>query len=200
VTVINETADVDSTAEIGVGCRIWHLAQIREQAVLGQGCVIGRGAYIGSGVQLGDHVKVQNYALVYEPAVIGDGVFIGPGVVLTNDRNPRATSPSGDPKSTFDWVAEGVRISNGASIGAQSVILAGTVIGAWAMVGAGSVVLRDIPDHALVVGNPAQQIGWVSRSGHRLVESDSGWSCLETGELYRLEGTELTYAGSDSAL
>ena len=200
MTVINETADVDSTAEIGDGCRIWHLAQIREQAVLGQGCVIGRGAYIGSGVQLGDHVKVQNYALVYEPAVIGDGVFIGPGVVLTNDRNPRATSPSGDPKSTFDWVAEGVRISNGASIGAQSVILAGTVIGAWAMVGAGSVVLRDIPDHALVVGNPAQQIGWVSRSGRRLVESDSGWSFLETGELYRLEGTELTYAGSDLAL
>ena len=200
VTVINETADVDSTAEIGDGCRIWHLAQIREQAVLGKGCVIGRGAYIGSGVQLGDHVKVQNYALVYEPAVIGDGVFIGPGVVLTNDRNPRATSPSGDPKSTFDWVAEGVRISNGASIGAQSVILAGTVIGAWAMVGAGSVVLRDIPNHALVVGNPAQQIGWVSRSGRRLVESDSGWSCLETGERYRLEGTELTYAGSDSAL
>lgn len=200
VTVINETADVDSTAEIGDGCRIWHLAQIRERAVLGKGCVIGRGAYIGSGVQLGDHVKVQNYALVYEPAVIGDGVFIGPGVVLTNDRNPRATSPSGDPKSTFDWVAEGVRISNGASIGAQSVILAGTVIGAWAMVGAGSVVLRDIPNHALVVGNPAQQIGWVSRSGRRLVESDSGWSCLETGERYRLEGTELTYAGSDSAL
>jgi UDP-2-acetamido-3-amino-2,3-dideoxy-glucuronate N-acetyltransferase len=200
VTVINETADVDSTAEIGDGCIIWHLAQIREQAVLGKGCVIGRGAYIGSGVQLGDHVKVQNYALVYEPAVIGDGVFIGPGVVLTNDRNPRATSPSGDPKSTFDWVAEGVRISNGASIGAQSVILAGTVIGAWAMVGAGSVVLRDIPNHALVVGNPAQQIGWVSRSGRRLVESDSGWSCLETGERYRLEGTELTYAGSDSAL
>ena len=182
MTIINETADVDSTAEIGDGCRIWHLAQIREQAVVGQGCVIGRGAYIGSGVQLGDHVKVQNYALVYEPAVIGDGVFIGPGVVLTNDRNPRATSPSGDPKSTFDWVAEGVRISNGASIGAQSVILAGTVIGAWAMVGAGSVVLRDIPDHALVVGNPSRRNGWVSRAGERL---GADLVCPRTKERYR---------------
>jgi len=185
-TVINETADVDPTARIGDGCKIWHLAQIREEAVLGRGCVVGRGAYIGPGVQLGDYVKVQNYALVYDPAVVGDGAFIGPGVVLTNDRYPRAISPSGQPKSSTDWAAQGVEICNGATVGAQCVILAGTSIGAWAMVGAGSVVLQDVLDYALVVGNPSQQVGWIGRVGKRLLAVDDQWRCPDTGEMYRL--------------
>ena len=184
--MISETADVDPTAHIGDGSRIWHLAQIREGAVVGRGCTIGRGAYIGPGVRLGDHAKVQNYALVYEPAVVGDGVFVGPGVILTNDRNPRATNPSGRPKSGTDWDAEGVTILDGAALGARSVILAGTTIGAWAMVGAGSVVLRDVPDHALVAGNPSQQVGWTGRAGKRLLAAGDQWRCPETGETYSL--------------
>jgi len=102
---IAQSADVDELAVIGDSSSIWHLAQIREDTVLGKNCIVGRGAYIGTGVHLGRNCKVQNYALVYEPAVIGDGVFIGPGVVLTNDTHPRAVTPDGELKSTSDWHA-----------------------------------------------------------------------------------------------
>src|SRR5690625_2827475 len=100
---ITDTADVAADAEIGDGTSIWHLAQVREDAVVGEGCVIGRGAYIGPGVRLGRNCKVQNYALVYEPAELADGVFVGPAVVLTNDTHPRAINPDGSLKSAEDW-------------------------------------------------------------------------------------------------
>lgn len=159
------SADVSPEATIGPGCSVWHLAQIREGAVLGGGCVVGRGAYIGSGVVLGDHCKVQNYALVYEPAVLGDGVFVGPAAVLTNDSYPRAVTPAGELKSASDWHAVGVVVGDGASIGARAVCIAPVRVGAWAMVGAGSVVTRDVSPFALVVGVPARRVGWVGKAG-----------------------------------
>jgi acetyltransferase-like isoleucine patch superfamily enzyme len=165
---------------------VWHLAQVREGAVLGHGCVIGRGAYIGAGVELGDSCKVQNYALVYEPARLGDGVFIGPAAVLTNDTYPRAVTPSGEAKSAADWEAVGVTIHDGASIGARAVCVAPVTIGAWAMVAAGAVVTRDVPAHALVAGVPARQIGWVGRDGMKLQRQGDGmWAAEASSDRYR---------------
>ena len=184
---IADSADVSPSAQIGAGTRVWHLAQIREDAVIGVDCVIGRGAYIGSGVRLGDRVKVQNLAQVYEPADVGNGVFIGPGVVFTNDRTPRAVTPDGDLKSASDWEPVGVRVDEGASIGAGAVCVAPVSIGRWALVAAGAVVTRDVPEHALVAGNPARRVGWVGRAGHRLVEQpDGSFTCPETDSRYRV--------------
>ncbi|MGW2944243.1 acyltransferase [Streptomyces sp. NPDC001226] len=184
---VQPSAQVDDSAEIGAGSSVWDLAQIREGARLGEGCVIGRGAYVGTGVRMGDNCKLQNYALVYEPAELGDGVFIGPAVVLTNDHNPRSVDPEGKQKRGGDWEAVGVKIADGASIGARSVCVAPLSIGRWAMVAAGAVVTKDVPDFALVVGVPARQVGWVGRAGVKLVEraGEAGvWECPETGSIY----------------
>lgn len=151
-TRIAPTADVSQEAVIGQGTSIWHLAQVREHAVLGENCVVGRGAYIGEGVRMGANCKVQNYALVYEPAVLADGVFIGPAVTLTNDHFPRAVNPDGSLKSASDWEPVGVSIGQGASVGARAVCVAPVRIGAWATVAAGAVVTKDVPPHALVAG------------------------------------------------
>jgi len=167
------SADVSETATIGDGCKIWHLAQVREGASLGEGCIIGRGAYIGTGVSIGAHCKIQNYALIYEPAVLEEGVFIGPAAALTNDKFPRAINPNGSLKSGDDWHAEGVIVRRGAAIGAQAVVVPGVEIGAWSMVGAGAVVTEDVPAHALVVGVPARQVGWVGKSGQTLLQGEN---------------------------
>ncbi|MEV6302513.1 acyltransferase [Actinoplanes sp. NPDC051861] len=179
------TADVDPRATIGAGTRIWHLAQIREDAVLGSGCNIGRGAYVGPGVIAGSNVKLQNHALVYEPARLGDGVFVGPAAVLTNDEYPRAVTPDGRLKGGDDWTAVGVTIGDGASIGARAVCIAPVTVGRWALVAAGAVVTKDVPDFALVVGVPARRVGWVGRAGHPLTAKGDGvWVCPETGAEY----------------
>lgn len=179
------TAQVDETAQVGEGSTIWDLAQIREKAVLGSGCIIGRGAYVGPGVRIGDNVKLQNYALVYEPARLGDGVFVGPAAVLTNDEYPRAVTPDGRLKSGDDWHAVGVVVGEGAAIGARAVCVAPVTVGRWALVAAGAVVTKDVPDFALVVGVPARRVGWVGRAGRPLTaKGDGTWVCPETGAEY----------------
>ncbi|WP_077489773.1 acyltransferase [Sinomonas mesophila] len=186
-TFIAETADVADPHLVGPGTRVWHLAQLREGAVLGSECIVGRSAYIGPGVRVGTRCKIQNHALVYEPAELGDGVFIGPAAVLSNDTYPRATTIDGRLKTAADWTAVGVQVADGASIGARAVCVAPVRIGRWACVGAGAVVVRDVPDYALVAGVPARQIGWVGEAGHRLVPDGDGWRCPVTGSAYAEE-------------
>ena len=194
-TRILPSADVDERAEIGDGSSIWHLAQVREHAVIGRDCIIGRGAYVGTGVRMGDNCKLQNYALVYEPAELGRGVFIGPAVVLTNDVYPRSISADGTLKRGNDWDAAGVRIGDGAAIGARAVVLAGVEIGAWAVVGAGAVITKDVPTHALVVGVPGRQVGWVGYAGFPLEqERDGSWICPKDGTRYSETDGRLTEA------
>jgi acetyltransferase-like isoleucine patch superfamily enzyme len=190
---IQESADVDDSATVGAGTLVWHLAQIREGAVVGEDCVIGRGAYLGPGVRLGDRCKVQNHALVYEPAVVEDGAFIGPAVVFTNDEYPRAVTPEGKLKDADDWHAVGVTVREGAAIGARAVCVAPVTVGRWALVAAGSVVTRDVPDYALVAGVPARRIGWVGPAGHRLVPHGvAEWQCPVSGVRFVQVGEELT--------
>jgi acetyltransferase-like isoleucine patch superfamily enzyme len=191
VTVrIQPSADVDERAELGDGTSVWHLAQVRENAVLGKGCIIGRGAYVGTGVRMGDNCKLQNYALVYEPAVLGTGVFVGPAVVFTNDHYPRSVTPELELKRGDDWEAVGVTVKDGASIGARAVCVAPVTIGAWAMVAAGSVVVKDVPDFALVAGVPARRIRWVGHAGVPLEPAGDAesaqavWRCPQTGRTY----------------
>ncbi len=183
---IQPSADVSPQATIGEGSSVWHLAQVREDAVLGANCIVGRGAYVGTGVVLGDNCKLQNYALVYEPARLEDGVFVGPAAVFTNDHYPRSISPDGTLKRGDDWEAVGVTCRTGSSIGARAVCVAPVTIGAWAMVAAGSVVVADVPDYALVAGVPARRIRWVGEAGVPLEpgERDGAWVCPQTGRRY----------------
>ena len=182
---VSATADVAASARLGPGTRVWHLAQVGEQAAVGRSCVLGRGAYVGPDVVVGDYVKIQNYALVYSPATLADGVFVGPAAVLTNDLNPRAVDVDGRPKARADWKPVAVHVGEGASLGARSVCVAPVTIGRWAMVGAGAVVVADVPDFALVVGVPARRVGWVGRAGFPLRRVDEcTWQCDRTGDRY----------------
>jgi acetyltransferase-like isoleucine patch superfamily enzyme len=169
---VHTSADVEAGVSVGPRSAVWQRAQLRTGARIGADCVIGRDAFIDEGVTLGDRVKVQNAALVYHGVTVEDGVFIGPGAILTNDRFPRAITATGDLARAGDWTLAEVRLRTGCSIGAGAVVVAGSTIGRFATVGAGAVVTRDIPDYALVAGNPARRLGWVCACGQRLVDRD----------------------------
>lgn len=169
-TMIHPSADVAADAVIGEDTKIWHLVQVRPGARIGRECIFGRGVYVDAHVTIGNRVKVQNYVSIYEGVTIEDGVFVGPHVVFTNDKQPRAVNPDGSLKGATDWTISYTLIREGASLGANATIVCGITVGRWAMVGAGSVVTKDVPDHGLVVGNPARLIGYVCKCGKRIPE------------------------------
>jgi len=185
--MIHPTADVAPEARIGAGTRIWHQAQVREGAVVGAQCNIGKGVYIDRDVVVGDRVKVQNRASLYRGLTVEDGVYIGPHVSFTNDRYPRAVNPDGAPKTDDDWTAEPTLVREGASIGAGAVVLPGVTIGRWAMIGAGAVVTRDVPEHALVTGNPARVTGRVCVCARPLAREGDAWRCAACRRSFQLE-------------
>ena len=180
---VHPTAEVAESAALGDGVKVWRQAHVREGAVVGEGCVIGAGVYVGAHVTLGRNCKVQNYALLYEGVRLEDGVFVGPQVCFTNDFLPRAVNPDFTLKSAADWEVGETLVRAGASVGARTVVVTGVTIGRWALVGAGSVVTHDVPDHALVYGTPSRIKGWVCECARTLrVEAASGWceSCQKT--------------------
>ena len=155
-TYIHESAYIDLPCEIGVGTKIWHNAHLRSKCSVGKECTIGKGVYIDSGVIIGDRCKIQNYACIYRGVTIEDDVFVGPHVCFTNDFYPRAFKDF-EPGITY--------VRKGASIGANATIRCGITIGNYAMIGAGSVVTRDVLDYTLVIGVPAKDVGMVSEKG-----------------------------------
>jgi UDP-2-acetamido-3-amino-2,3-dideoxy-glucuronate N-acetyltransferase len=165
---IHPTSEVSENAAIGEGTSIWHQAQVREGVRIGHNCIIGKGVYVDAGVSIGDNVKIQNYTSVYHGVTIEDGVFVGPHVCFTNDLRPRAVNPDGSLKAADDWALSETLIRRGAALGANSTIRCGITVGEWAMVGSGSVVTHDVPDHGLVWGNPARLHGFVCACGQRL--------------------------------
>lgn len=188
---------VDKSAVLEPGCKVWAGSTIREGAYVGENTSIGINAYVGPGVRIGSDCKIQNGALLYEPCSVEDGSFIGPNVVFTNDRTPRAIKPSGEQIQNGDWTPVGVKVCYGASIGAMAVCVAPVRIGSWSMVAAGSVVVSDVPDFALMVGAPARRIGWVGRAGAKLTKTDTGWICKVNGDVFleEEEGTRLILVG-----
>lgn len=176
---IHGTADVSEQAKIGKNAKIWHHAQIRENAKIGSNCIIGKNVYIDHDVLIGNNVKIQNNALIYFGSTIEDGVFIGPNVCLTNDKAPRAITPDGRLKTKEDWHTGATLVKKGASIGASSVILPDVTIGQFAMVGAASLVAKDVPDYAVVYGNPAKQMGYVCKCGAKIAKVEEKGSNLE---------------------
>lgn len=171
---VHPSADVSPRATIGIGTKIWQHCQVREDAVIGRGCILSKSVYIDSNVRIGNHVKIQNGISVYHGVTLEDGVFCGPHCVFTNDRQPRAINADGTLKTTDDWIVSETLIKRGASIGAHATIVCGVTIGCWAMIGAGAVVTRDVPDYGLVYGNPARLHGFVCPCGQKLIEPTDG--------------------------
>jgi len=168
---IHQTAEVSEKASIGDGTSIWNDVQVREGVVLGENCILSKGVYIDFDVKIGSNVKIQNYVSVYHGVTIQDGVFVGPHVCFTNDMFPRAVNPDGTLKSGDDWELVETLICEGTGIGANSTIRCGITVGKWAIIGAGSVVTKDVPDYGLVWGNPARLHGFVAPNGNKLVEA-----------------------------
>jgi UDP-2-acetamido-3-amino-2,3-dideoxy-glucuronate N-acetyltransferase len=188
------SAIVDDGAQLGEGTKVWHFCHVSAQARIGQRCALGQNVFVGNDVLIGDNVRIQNNVSVYDAVTLEDDVFCGPSMVFTNVYNPRAAVPR---KNEYRRTL----VKRGATLGANCTIVCGTTIGAYAFVGAGAVVNRDVPDHALMVGVPARRIGWMSRHGERLALPASGQgeaACPATGERYRLEGDLLTLCNSST--
>lgn len=182
---VHETAVVDEGAQIGENVNIWHFSHIMPNCIIGDKCNIGQNVVISPGVVLGKNVKIQNNVSIYEGVTCGDDVFLGPSMVFTNVTNPRsAVNRRGQYTKTH--------VGKGASIGANATIVCGHDIGDYAFIGAGAVVTKTIENYALVVGNPAKQLGWVSEYGIRLKFNDEGIAfCPESNQEYKLENNKV---------
>jgi len=174
-TYIHPTAIIDDNVEIAEGTKVWHFCHVLDGSRIGKNCVLGQNAMVGPNVSLGNGVKLQNNISIYAGVTIEDDVFLGPSMVFTNVLTPRAFVERKD-----EFAPTLVR--RGATVGANATTVCGNTIGLYAMVGAGAVVTHDVPDFALVLGNPARQVGWVSRTGERL---GTDLICPRTGETYR---------------
>ena len=186
---IHETAVIDEPSKIGEGTKIWHFSHVSEKVVIGENCSLGQNVFVGKGVTIGDGCKVQNNVSVYEGVTLEDDVFCGPSMVFTNVINPRShISRKDEFKKTL--------VSQGATIGANATILCGVTIGRYAFIAAGAVVTRDVSDHALVVGNPAWQTGFMCRCGEKLPVGD--WqdaACPACGDAYQMADGIVSTAG-----
>ncbi|MBI2968766.1 MAG: N-acetyltransferase [Bacteroidetes bacterium] len=177
----HQTTVIDQPCSIGKGTKIWHFTHIMPNCTIGDNCNIGQNVFIAAGVILGNNVKIQNNVSLYTGVICEDDVFLGPSMVFTNISNPRSAVVR---KNQY----ENTRVEKGASIGANVTVVCGNSIGRFAFVGAGAVVTKNIPPYALVVGNPAKQIGWMSEYGQRLLFDDAGIAvCPESKEKYKLE-------------
>lgn len=185
-TFVHSSAFVDEGCQIGHGSQVWHFCHLMGGAVLGKRCKLGQNVFVASGVRLGNNVKVQNNVSIYEGVICEDDVFLGPSMVFTNVINPRsAVNRQGQYATTY--------VERGATIGANATIVCGIRIGAYAFIGAGAVVTKDVPPYALVVGNPARQIGWMSAYGHRLHFDARGQAtCPESGQKYLLKNEQIS--------
>lgn len=177
----HDTAVIDEGCQIGEGTKIWHFSHVMPNCSIGKRCNIGQNVVISPGVELGNNVKVQNNVSIYTGVICEDDVFLGPSMVFTNVINPRSAVVRRDQYAK-------TRVMIGASIGANATIVCGHDIGRYAFIGAGAVVTKTVPDYALVVGNPARQMGWMSEFGHRLnFNSDGIAECPESGDKYKLK-------------
>lgn len=167
---VHSSAEVSDRAEIGEDTKIWNNVQIRSGSKIGRDCIISKNVYIDTDVIIGDKVKIQNNVSVYYGVTIKDGVFVGPHVCFTNDKIPRAINPDDSLKSADDWQVFKTLVKKGASIGANSTILPGLIIGEFALIGAGSLVTKDVPDYALFYGSPAIFKGYVCKCGVKLTD------------------------------
>ena len=188
-TFIHPTAVVDEGSTIGEETKIWHFCHIMPGCTIGMGCNIGQNVVISPQVVLGNNVKVQNNVSIYTGVTCADDVFLGPSMVFTNVSNPRsAINRRGQYEQTH--------VGKGASIGANATIVCGNDIGEYAFIGAGAVVTKDVPPYALVIGNPARQLGWISEYGHRLVFNEQGVAtCPESGNSYQLQHGRVSVIG-----
>ncbi|MBN2420736.1 N-acetyltransferase [Candidatus Woesearchaeota archaeon] len=182
--VANTAVVNQDKVSIGTGVKIWHFTQVMDGAKIGDGTTIGKNVFIDSNVRIGKNCKIQNNVSVYHGVILDDGVFVGPHVCFTNDMYPRAVNPDMTLKSVSDWKVSETYVSKGASIGANSTIRCGINIGEWAMIGAGSVVTKNVPAYALVFGNPASQHGYVCKCGIKL-NSGSCSKCKTSYEVVR---------------
>ena len=178
---VHPTSDVSPAAKIGEGTKIWQHCQVRENAVIGANCILSKGVYIDEGVQIGSNVKIQNGISIYHGVTLEDGVFCGPHCVFTNDKRPRAINPDGSLKGGDDWEVSETLVRKGASIGAHATIVCGVQIGEWAMIGAGAVVTKNVPDYGLVIGNPARLYGFVCPCGQKLELTKESEKDLQKG-------------------
>lgn len=184
----HETAVIDDGAKIGKGTKIWHFTHVMPQSEIGENCNLGQNVVVSPKVKLGRNVKVQNNVSIYTGVICEDDVFLGPSMVFTNIVNPRSAIIRRD-----EYVETQVR--RGASIGANATIICGNELGKYCLIGAGAVITKPVPPYALMVGNPARQIGWVSEYGHRLKFDDSGKAtCPESNEEYELRDGRVTKA------